>query len=420
MAFASVWLNKKALFPELIIEAPAGETGIIVVIPAFNEPGIAETLNSLKACNEPDCRTEILIIINSPLQLNRDQDADRETLTAIEKWKDNNYDYFFRLYTVCVDTAPYPGWGAGLARKTGMDEAVRRFNKTGRSDGVIASLDADCLVEKSYLTALCNDLFKKKERSGCSISFEHQLTGSKYPQTILKAASLYELHMRYFYQGLKYSGFPHVYHTIGSAFAVKALPYVRSGGMNRRQAGEDFWFIQKLIPSGGWFSLNTTKVYPSPRPSDRVPFGTGPVVARIVRENQKDLLTYNFRGFRELRSLFGVIDSAYHHGTEENSFIYGDIPNGVKSFIVEKEWTERIKEIKTNTSGLESFKKRFFNWFNMFRTVKYLNFVHKNNLSRVPVTESVGELLHSLGLRSVPDDPAALLMICRSLENEVQ
>lgn len=420
MAFASEWLDTRALFPDLIIEAPDGETGVIVVIPAYNEPGIADVLNSLKACDEPDCRTEILIIVNSPLQSNTDQETDKATLAAIEKWKNENHDYFFRLYPLCVDTSPFTGWGAGLARKTGMDEAVRRFNNTGRSEGVIASLDADCVVEKNYLTALCNELLKRKERSGCSISFEHQLAGSQYPETILKAAALYELHMRYFYQGLKYSGLPHVFHTIGSAFAVKAFPYVRSGGMNRRQAGEDFWFIQKLIPAGGWFSLNTTKVYPSPRPSGRVPFGTGPVVARIVSENQKDLLTYNIRGFRELRSLFGVIDRAFHHGTEQNSFIYGDIPCGVQLFISEKEWCERIKEIKTNTSGLQSFKKRFFNWFNMFRTVKYLNFVHKNILSRVPVTVSARELLHSLGINSVPDDPEGLLMICRALEDDGQ
>ncbi|MBW6499896.1 MAG: hypothetical protein K0B05_00750, partial [Bacteroidales bacterium] len=161
-------------------------------------------------------------------------------------------------------------------------------------------------------------------------------------------------------------------------------------------------------------------VYPSPRPSGRVPFGTGPVVARIVSENQKDLLTYNFRGFRELRALFGIIDRAFNNGTEENSFIYSEVPSGVRAFIAEKEWSGRIKEIKTNTSGLQSFKKRFFNWFNMFRTVKYLNFVHMNILSRVPVTESARELLHSLGIKSVPDDPAGLLMICRTLEYDSQ
>ena len=54
--------------------------------------------------------------------------------------------------------------------------------------------------------------------------------------------------------------------------AVKALPYVKAGGMNRRQAGEDFYFIQKLVPSGGYFSLNSTTVYPSPRASDQGSF----------------------------------------------------------------------------------------------------------------------------------------------------
>ncbi len=35
---------------------------------------------------------------------------------------------------------------------------------------------------------------------------------------------------------------------VGSALAVKALQYVKAGGMNRKQAGEDFYFVQKLVP----------------------------------------------------------------------------------------------------------------------------------------------------------------------------
>jgi len=42
--------------------------------------------------------------------------------------------------------------------------------------------------------------------------------------------------------------------------------------MNRKQAGEDFYFIQKLMPLGGYFALNSTAIYPSPRESSRVPF----------------------------------------------------------------------------------------------------------------------------------------------------
>ena len=47
MGFASAYLEERALFPEIIKEAPDSETGIIVVVPAYNEPGISKLLDSL-------------------------------------------------------------------------------------------------------------------------------------------------------------------------------------------------------------------------------------------------------------------------------------------------------------------------------------------------------------------------------------
>ena len=91
---------------------------------------------------------------------------------------------------------------------------------------------------------------------------------------------------------------------MGSAIGVKALPYIKAGGMNRRQAGEDFYFIQKLVPAGGYFSLNSTVVYPSPRPSFRVPFGTGASITKLTESDEPLLLTYNILAFKELKIFF--------------------------------------------------------------------------------------------------------------------
>ena len=47
MGFASAYLEERALFPEIIKEAPDKNTGIIVVVPSYDEPGIAKLLDSL-------------------------------------------------------------------------------------------------------------------------------------------------------------------------------------------------------------------------------------------------------------------------------------------------------------------------------------------------------------------------------------
>ena len=75
-------------------------------------------------------------------------------------------------------------------------------------------------------------------------------------------------------------------------------------------------------------------------------------------------------------------------------------------------------EIKNNTSGIVSFKKRFFGWFNMFRIVKYLNFVHSDFFEKRPVNMAAidQELLDVRGMTFESNEPLDLLLYYRSLE----
>jgi hypothetical protein len=308
------------------------------------------------------------------------------------------------------------GWGVGLARKTGMDEAVRRFNNINNPNGVILNLDADCIVEKNYFLAVYNDFLKKSDRTACSIYFEHPLSGTSYPGNIFTYIALYELHLRYYFQGLSYSGFPYVFHTVGSAIGVKALPYIKAGGMNRRQAGEDFYFIQKLVPTGGYFNLSSTTVYPSPRASGRVPFGTGASIAKLSADKSSTFLTYNILAFKELKTFFELTGVFFESGPQELHNKFSMIPQGLRLFLDEKEWIEKMMEVKNNTSGILSFKKRFFGWFNMFKIVKYLNNVHPEFFEKKPVDISASELLKARNIFFDSKETIDLLLYYRSLE----
>ena len=421
MGFASAWLNEKALFSEFIKEAPDNQIGIIVVVPAFDEPGIAPLLNSLKSCDKPGCKVEVIVVVNAPADSSAESlENNSRCIENIIQWKNDNKNRFFEIHVIDTGRSPIAGWGVGLARKTGMDEALRRFNALEKPEGVIICLDADCTVEVNYFTALCNVLLKKKERKACSVYFEHPLSGSEFPERIYSYITLYELHLRYFVQGLKYSGFPYAFHTVGSALAVKALQYVKAGGMNRRQAGEDFYFIQKLAPLGGYFALNSTTVFPSPRESYRVPFGTGAMVAKLMDDVGDSFLTYDTAAFGDLKILFDIARQLYASGQDEVIKSYDMLPPGLKSFMEEEEWTIKINEILRNTSNYESFVKRFFVWFNMFRIVKYMNHVHTKIYSKIHVHDSAYNMLVMSGLNDIPKDPYKLLMCYRSLEKGSQ
>jgi hypothetical protein len=414
MGFASAWLNEKALFPEFISDSPHPETGIIVVIPAYSEPEISIVLDSLARCSEPPCMVEVIVVVNAPENApEKHLQNNRITIeNIISRKKDNKT--FYRLFYVSPE--PIKDWGVGLARKCGMDEALRRFNAVDNPDGVILCLDADCRVDKGYLLSVYSELYLKKKRSACSIYFEHPLTGSAFDETAYKSIALYELHVRYHFQGLIYSGFPDAFHTVGSAMAVKAMPYMKAGGMNRKQAGEDFYFIQKLVPAGGFFSLNSTTVYPSPRTSFRVPFGTGASMEKLSKDS--NMLTYNMDAFRDLKETFSRLQEYHDCDPARPEGTYYELPERMRLFIMESEWTEKLKEIKRNTSGFDSFSKRFYSWFNMFKIIKYLNFIHQQVLGKKEIVVSATELLTSIGHKIDSREASVILKYYRDLEKK--
>jgi len=393
MGFASEWLETGALFPRLINEAPEIDTGIIIVVPSYDEPGITRLLDSLSECIRPECGTEVIVVVNAPAKADISSLRNNElTISNITSWKRDNKP-FFRLFVIDTGPSQLKGWGVGMARKTGMDEALRRFDLLGRPDGIIANTDADCTVSSDYFTALESDFLRKKGRKGCSIFFEHPLEGEEYSPEVYNSVRQYELHLRYYCQALKYAGFPNSFQTVGSSLAVRAIDYLKAGGMNRRQAGEDFYFIQKLVAAGGYFNLNSTTVYPSPRVSGRVPFGTGAAVGKMVSSSENVFLTYCLQSFIDLKLFFQICESAGTAGEKNLPELYKKLPQSLRSFIQQDEWAGKITEIIDNTSSREAFRKRFYDWFNMFRLVKYLNFSHQELFTKVPASEASAEFI---------------------------
>lgn len=429
--FAAEWLEAHSLFDRLISEPLDKDTYIIIVVPAYDEPGITCLLDSLNSCTPPKCGVEIIVVVNAPEQATLETLEHNELcVSRIKSWKVQHDKSFLQIRIIDTGKAPVKKWGVGLARKTGMDEALRRFGSIDRPEGIIVCLDADCLVASNYLTALEKELLVDDRGSACSIYFEHPVSGMEtvdshipiQPQegnTLDNGRNpiiLYELYMRYYVGGLRYCGFPYPFHTIGSAIAVKAIHYMKAGGMNRKQAGEDFYFVQKLVQSGRYFALNDTVVYPSSRKSDRVPFGTGTVMGKLITNSECGFYTYCIDGFKELKSLFSCIRNLNIVDEAQLEGVYKSLPQGLSLFLEHDEWMSKMTEIMHNTSTREAFIKRFFTWFNMFQIVKYMNFVHTSLYSKQPVAVEAASLLVELGIGFPSDDPLSLLNIYREID----
>lgn len=418
--FARYYLKKQINFHKKISDPVSGDTGYIVVIPSYNEPDILRTLTSLSQCDMPSDSVEVIIVVNSPEACNEDVLLqNRKTCRDIQKWQENNQTRGFHVHCILEENLPVKFAGPGLARKIGMDEAVFRFNQLNKPNGIICSFDADTVCEKNYFTEIENLTLQHPATGGASIYFEHPIDGNEFPENIYEAVALYELHMRYFLQALRSSGFPYAHHSLGSAFFVKAGTYVKYGGMNRKKAGEDFYFLQKIIPNIEFFDLNSTTVYPSPRISGRVPFGTGPAVKQLASGNSSNFYTYNIKAFIDLRILFFKIDELFSAGRKDCVLFYQNLPLSLRQFISQEKFENKMVEIKNNTSSPGAFKKRFYNWFNGLQVVKFLNSSHLGLYPKIDVVTQAGLFLKELkNSDSFPENPKELLIIYRNLEKE--
>ncbi len=419
MAFAENYFSKQQFFYPHISEIPSADLNYAVVIPSFYEENIIPALDALWDTERPDAAIEVIVVINEQEGTSEEiHKVNIRTCEAIENWKKQHEDERFKVFSIFADNLPIQHAGVGLARKIGMDEAVRRFNQINNPNGFIFSFDADCVCDRNYFTETEAFLKKYPQADGFNFYFEHPLAGIEFPEEVYQGIIQYELHLRYYIQGLRYAGFPHAFHTIGSCYAVRASTYVSQGGMNRRKSGEDFYFLHKIIPLGNFYEINTTRVLPSPRPSMRVPFGTGPAVHKYLQTN-KEWLTYNPRLFEILRAFFSEVHLLFRLddvSTEKQIKSYHSV---LITFLDTLRYTENIKMINANSSSVNTFIKRFFRWFNALQVLRFLNYASEK-FYRMPVNIASVELLKMKNL-NIPSDISAIevLKLYREMERQV-
>lgn len=382
--------NKLHFTPEF-----TNEPEVIVIIPVLDDPDIFQTVDSLCNCTSTEGNIGVIIVVNHGENSPVDVKAANHTLVMqlrryVEAKQARNAIRF--LITEAFDL-PAKTAGVGLARKIAMDAAAFWFYQHGRHDNPILSLDADTWVDKNYTDEACR-YFRSHPVAGVSIAYAHRL--DECSGDTLKAMIKYELYLRYYQLAMAFTGHPHAFHCIGSAFAVRASDYVAQGGMNKRQAGEDFYFLQKLIATGRYALLKDTKVYPSARFSARTPFGTGQSVRQIVG-NDGEYPVYHFDAFRDLKYFFDDISSLYKaDDTAVAAYICGQ-KEGVRQFLAAINGEAMLAEANANCASIHQFNRRFFDHFNAFRVLKYLNYVHESLYAKTDISQAVDNLFHVSG-----------------------
>lgn len=366
---------RNIIYPKFIESPPSKNLSLIVVIPAFCEPGIVDTLKSLELSAVESGKIdaiEVIIVVNSGEHATEEElDLNRECIEAV-----NSFISPLNVHLISLEKIRRKWAGVGYARKVGMDEAVRRF---GMSVGAIVSLDADTLVSLNYFSELLSyDLTKE---GAAVIKFKHQNL------ELNRAIYLYELHLRYYRNALKWSGYDNYFYTIGSAFIVDSLTYIKVGGMNRRQGGEDFYFLHKVAEHREVREINRCSVFPSSRVSNRVPFGTGPEIDRINRSG--GMFSYDFNLFK----MISCFISLKREGRLTKDVVSESIPI-LGQFLDQSGFWDQLDKLKKHSGD----KDLFINLFNGFQVVKFLNFAERNGFPKKPIEDCVAEFREELDL----------------------
>ncbi|NOT37436.1 MAG: glycosyltransferase [Saprospiraceae bacterium] len=389
LSIYSSYLEKHGLHPTLIPANPEPELSTIVIIPSHEEKDLIKTLQSLKDCEEPNTLTEVIVI------LNHSESAPNELILfhklqyeQLQNWIKINSTRFVRFH--CIEPLVFKNKiaGVGSARKAGMDEAINRFKTIANSNGIIVNLDADCIVESSYLKDIEN-YFSSPDRKSClSINFSHRIDDEKNHKAILE----YELHLRYYIASQKLINYPYAFQTLGSCFAVRALDYCRQGGMNQRKAGEDFYFLHKFSVNNQLDELDKVLVYPSSRISERVPFGTGRAIIKF--EENKNQLTYSLEAILLFGKLISLIPGWYNNDSWKEDLI--SLHEDLFNYFIDEQLESEIKLCRNNCATIESFTKRLLKWFNPFRLMKYLHYMRDHQFPDQEVKLEAQKLLSIL------------------------
>ncbi|MBI1922180.1 MAG: hypothetical protein HYS23_13990 [Geobacter sp.] len=369
-----------------------------VVIPALAESSnLPATLLSL-AANPAELLERFLVLVvvnNRPDAPERDMFDNLATLEFLREAGEK----FAPLNLAWVDAAspglelPAKGGGVGMARKIGLDLALTRLISPPAAP-LLISLDADTLVRPDYLPAIIGH-FAQSAAGGAVIPFSHQPASDPAEQS---AIDRYELFLRSYVLGLSLAGSPYAFHTVGSAMACTATAYVKAGGMNSRAAGEDFYFLQQLFRTSGVTRMRGTMVHPSPRPSHRVPFGTGRAISRTLAGDDGAVMFYRPECFHILGEWLKL--PMAEKGAAAIMAAAAAVSPHLVEFLETAGFAGTWENLRRNHRDTAALRSAFHGWFDGLRTMKLVHHLSAGPFPRCEPEEALPPLCAQAGFPS--------------------
>lgn len=287
-----------------------------------------------------------------------------------------------------------PKGGVGNARKIGADLATYLIHAGRIESRWIRCTDADVKLPDSYFRCTA-DYASDKNIAALIYPFRHGGSGATAASdNVGLATQLYELSLRYYVAAFEAVGSPYAFHTIGSTVAIDVNHYAKVRGFPRREAGEDFYLLNKLAKSGKVLQMEEgppcRPIKITARLSDRVPFGTGAAVNKMtaLEDVVQDYRFYDPRVF----GLLGLwLQSWPAIWLTQSSQLQGDLFAGHADcqLLVSKPQAHEVQclldalgALKTEAAlqhafrqskSPEQFNRQMRIWFDAFRSLKLIH-----------------------------------------------
>jgi len=289
--------------------------------------------------------------------------------------------------------------GVGLARKIGMDLSLTIFDYSKDTKKLIICLDADCTVSQTYLTNIIND-FNKNDRSVAVVNFEHPVDGTdEYNAAIV----CYEIFLRYYVAGLLFASSDYAFHTIGSTMMCDHNAYIKVGGMNKRKAAEDFYFLENLAKNYPINKIDAVTVYPSKRSSWRVPFGTGQRVTRFLSKTQNEYLLFNPSVFRVLKEWLEIYNSDAISDPQEILNQAKEIHTELYNFLLQNNYPKQWEKILSNTKSGKQLSHQRKIWFDGFKILKLIHHLRDTAFPKLNMFDALDMFFIKLEINKIID-----------------
>jgi hypothetical protein len=310
--------------------------------------------------------------------------------------------------------------GVGHARKIGADLAASLIHRKRILSPWIHCTDADVQLPETYFT--CSNAVQDTGSKYAALVYPFHHCDDKdraESSEVLLATQLYELSLRYYVAGMKFARSPYAFHTIGSTMAVSAVHYAKVRGFPKREAGEDFYLLNKLAKVGQVLELGTGSdceaIEIESRRSDRVPFGTGAAVNKItgLADPVSDFRFYDPAVFELLRLWLQSLPAIWQSQStrlamsifpgQSGDHDLHDKKTALLAGLMDLKTDKALEHAFRQSGSLDQFTRQIHTWFDAFRTLKLIHYLRDSHLPAISYARLEANQTYSLLLTKDPD-----------------